>query len=181
MNTKNSFKLLISNPLNLSSMDKADTTISEALQTIYPYGKESSIYMKWNGYIIELNLTAQVSDIYTDILKMLYLLMDENIEEFDIHWGSNSFMAQWSFKKRKDNMLNIKAYWTSVIGGHEILMKLNKVKHIIEIKEKSFIIEWISLLEIIREDLLKVGYSSANLEDFDRTNIIIDKYSRKKW
>ena len=175
MSGQNAFKLLISQPIELNAMDEEDLTINEALQTIYTYNKESSIYLKWNNYIIELNLAAQIADIYDDIIKMLELLINEKIREFDIYWGSSSFMAQWHINKNNNENINIEAHWTAVTGGKVTLKELNKVKNKIEINVNVFLREWLRLISLIKEDLIKAGYNSTILKDFNRTiNEFID-------
>lgn len=173
---ESSFKLLISSPLELNMKDNDDRTINEALQTIYPYTKESSVYMKWNNYILELNLAAQIADIYSDIASMLHLLNNKNNKKFCIHWGSSSFMAQWHFERLHDNMVNIKSFWTSV-GGNERIKEIRKVSDTVTVHEVSFVNEWIDLLEIIRKDLLKSGYKD-DLQDFNELQSLLKVYNR---
>lgn len=157
------FKLLISNPSHLLHRDEKDTTVSEALQTIYPYTKESSVYMYWNGYILELYLCAEISDVFKDILRMVDSL--KNKEATSISWGSDVFFGTWDCCYCKQN-IKIKASWTSLRGGSETLKQLNMVSNELIIDIDLFLKEWLKLLTQIKKDLKKMGYSKNNLDDF---------------
>lgn len=157
------FKLLISNPSHLLHRDENDTTVSEALQTIYPYTKESSVYMYWNGYILELWFCAEISDIFKDILQMVDSL--KNKKAISISWGSNIFFGTWDCSYCKQDV-KIKATWTALRGGYETLKQLNMVSNELIIDIDLFLKEWLKLLMQIKEDLKKMGYSKNNLEDF---------------
>lgn len=170
------FKLLFNKSTRIHSMDEDDLTMNEVLQTIYPIGEESSITMIWNNCFIELHLSAQIADVYSDIIKMLNYLLITKDNEFDIFWGSNSFMAQWHFKREK-NSLTIEAVWTSISGGKETLNNLNKVSNTVNILVSPFVDQWISLIYCIKNDVLRAGYNTDFLEDFEDTAIILDVYS----
>lgn len=157
------FKLLISQPNNLLPRDKEDITINEALQTIYPYTRESSIYMYWNGYILELWLCAEISDIIKDILSLINSLKNE--KQFSINWGCNIFFGTWECLQYK-NTIKIKSNWNALRGGNEILNQINKVSNELIIDIDAFIKEWLKLLNQIKKDLEKTGYNKENLVDF---------------
>lgn len=157
------FKILTSKPVSLNPIDDEDLTIKEALQTIYPYTKESALYIYWNGYILELWFCAEISDIFKDIMKMLDSLLDK--ESFEIHWGSNIFFGIWSFTI-VDSSIKINSTWTDLRGGKEILDQVKKVSNTLIIDKKTFINEWINLLEQLKNDLINTGYNNENIEDF---------------
>jgi hypothetical protein len=156
------FQLLISNPIALKDMDAEDSTVNEALQTIYPSTKESAVYMKWNNYILQMNLTAEIADVFSDIIKMMEALVNQ--QEFSIHWGSNVFFATWKFAV-DDSLLKINAEWTSLRGAGETLSEIKKVPNHLTINKSDFIKEWLELLRMIKQDLLKAGYTHEMIED----------------
>jgi len=178
MKSEKLFELFISNPTELNPIDAEDQTVNEALQTIYTYNRNSSVYMKWDKYILELNLAAQIADIYWDILNMLTAIMDGRVNEFDVYWGSNSFMAKWHFVEEENNLIIIKPDWTSIVASSKTIHELKKSNDSIIVEKDFFIKEWITLLEIIEKDLLKVGYSFEKLENFSKANNIIKRYYR---
>ena len=79
----------------LNKRDVEDSTVSEALQTIYPKNKSSNLCMIWNGVALDLEMHDEVADIYWDIVKMLYDMYEQPLSETKVHWGSNVFMAEW--------------------------------------------------------------------------------------
>ena len=79
----------------LNKRDVEDSTVSEALQTIYPKNKSSNLCMIWNGVALDLEMHDEVADIYWDIVKMLYDMYEQPLSETKVHWGSNVFMTEW--------------------------------------------------------------------------------------
>ena len=79
----------------LNKRDVEDSTVSEALQTIYPKNKSSNLCMIWNGVALDLEMQDEVADIYWDIIKMLYDMYEQPLSQTSVHWGSNVFMAEW--------------------------------------------------------------------------------------
>ena len=79
----------------LNKRDVEDSTVSEALQTIYPKNKSSNLCMIWNGVALDLEMHDEVADIYWDIVKMLCDMYEQPSSETKVHWGSNVFMTEW--------------------------------------------------------------------------------------
>ena len=159
------FKLLISGPIELNEIDTEDSTVNEALQTIYSGTKAYAVYLKWNNYIVELGLNAEIADIFSDIIKMMDGL--RNQKEFSIYWGSSSFFATWAFIVDTDHV-KIKADWTSLRGPKEILEEIRKVPNQLIISKKEFMNEWLELLSVIKKDLQQAGYDKELLKDLHK-------------
>lgn len=169
------FSLLVSKTNRFLRHDKQDTTISEALQTIYPYTKEASVYMYWNGYILELYFCAEISDIIQDIFFLINSL--ENVEQFDVNWGSNIFFGTWECFC-DNNEVKIKSKLQALRGGAEILKQLSYVSDEVTIQIDTFINEWLKLLKQIDKDLERNGYNENNLIDFSLLKDIIIQNSK---
>lgn len=167
------FKLLVSNPYRLYHRDEQDVTINEALQTIYPYTKEASVYMYWNGYILELYYCAEISDIIQDVFFLVTSLGDK--KQFRVNWGSNIFFGTWDcFCNEKE--IKIISDLQALRGGSKTLEQLNCVAKELTIQIDVFTKEWLNLLRQIKKDLERSGYNASNLNDFYLLeNIIIQK------
>ena len=70
----------------LNKRDIEDSTVSEALQTIYPKNKSSNLCMIWNGVALDLEMHDEVADIYWDIIKMLYDMYEQPLSQTSVHW-----------------------------------------------------------------------------------------------
>ena len=159
----------------LNKRDVEDSTVSEALQTIYPKNKSSNLCMIWNGVVLGLEMHDEVADIYWDIIKMLYDMYEQPLSSTRVHWGSSVFMAEWIIKPYNDT-LYISAYWTALKHKKHLLPELNTPNDTIYIKREVFIAYWLQLLRKIQIDLKQQGYNESNLEDFYHIDTIFKYY-----
>ena len=170
------FSLLVSNANHFLPRDEQDVTISEALQTIYPYTKEASVYMYWNGYILELYFCAEISDLIQDIFFLINSLGDK--KQFRVNWGSNIFFGTWDCLS-DGKYIKIKSDLQALRGGSETLKQLSHVSNEVTIQIDTFTKEWLKLLKQIKKDLERNGYNRNNLKDFILLESIIQVASKR--
>jgi hypothetical protein len=118
---------------------------------------EDDMHVNWNGYLIGMSLKYDVSDIFNDIIKMIRALNSITKGEYRMTWPSSTFFAHWVFFIDGDD-LKIESEWISIKGGKPSLEKLRKISNQVVIKKSCFIDEWKELLQMIHDDLRKVGY-----------------------
>jgi len=156
------FKIEISERESYLKRDIEDSSISEALETIYQGNANFDII--WNKITIHVSLDSDMCMIIFDIKRMFKELKKNKTEgTFTISWGSPSFFTQWDFEV-KEKILIIDSYWTTVNGNMNSLRKPNNKKIIVD--KDYFLEEWRKVLSVIKEDLLKAGYNETNIEDF---------------
>lgn len=151
------FNLTINRCEFLGGYDDEDETISEAIETIYPYNPGADILLNWNDYLVELSFKDDISSIYNDIVNMIKDLNSIDQGGFEMTWPSSSFFATWHFFIEEDDV-RVKAYWTAIKGGGEALKAIREKPNQIIVKKNMFISEWVKLLDIIKEDIEKSGY-----------------------
>lgn len=147
------FDLTIHKPKKLGDFDSEDSTVSEAIYSIYPI-QDGTIVLNWNGCEINLALNS-LSDFYTDIVNMLESISLN--KPFTQYFLCSAFTAEWLFDFQ-DNELKITAHWISIGGGEATERKLHKVPNVIFIKRNLFISLWDNLLQTVMSDLYIKGY-----------------------
>lgn len=163
----NAFKLLLPPHVELCEIDPEDSTLSEALQTIYANSTRDLLQMHWNGHILKLGLNAEIADIIGDIIKMMQGLQKR--EAFTIYWGSSSFFATWKFSVDGE-ALTVHSDWTSIRGPKENLEELRKVSNTVTVRRGDFTQEWMPLLRMIKDDLTRAGYTEEGIKDLGLLN-----------
>ncbi|MCQ9639368.1 hypothetical protein MP478_08180 [Chryseobacterium sp. WG14] len=159
------FKIITKKEMFLGNLDLEDTTVTEAIYTLY-LNDNMMININWNGFVIPMN-GSSFSQVYNDVILMLELIMNDE-KEFSINFLDSCFTAIWNFSTY-DDMIKVEANWIAIASYGDInvsLENLYKTSNTLIIKKQNFIEEWNSLLKIIKEDLLKVGYNDT-LENFE--------------
>lgn len=153
------FEITITENIIPSGRDEADTSISEAIQTIY-YNHDTWIAtMNWNGYVIAL-FGGTISYLYTDLLHILDMIRSGQ-EIFENNFLDSAFTARWKFQLR-DNHVHIKASWfdiTTVANKNETLKDINSVPDTLIIDKDKFIAALTLLINKVDSDLLAAGYT----------------------
>jgi hypothetical protein len=151
----------------LDVRDPEDSTVSEAIESVYRAGPAVRIHMA-PGTWIRLPMSGGVSDIYNDVIRMLRNL-EQGVYPFEITFLCSSFTAIWRFSE-STGVLAIGTSWSAVDGtsnGSEIRDAcFNHAISQIVVQKQKFVTEWQKLLTTIKHDLLYAGYGS-NLGNFE--------------
>ncbi|MDC8100616.1 hypothetical protein [Chryseobacterium rhizosphaerae] len=159
------FKIITKKQMFLGNLDLEDTTVTEAIYTLY-LNDNMMININWNGFVIPMN-GSSFSQVYNDVILMLELIINDE-KEFSINFLDSCFTAIWNFSNY-DDMIKVEANWIAIASYGDInvsLENLYKTSNTLIIKKQNFIEEWNSLFKIIKEDLLKVGYNDT-LDNFE--------------
>ncbi len=155
------FKFQISNPQVLDNYDSEDTTMGDAIQSIFPLDTEYA-FLIWNHICIPLCYKYDLSEIIKDLIRVVSFAKDGNKDHMELHFGSNTFFSTWDLSKEAGKV-TIKASWESVLGRLEgLLNEHNELT--INIEDMSHEIK--RMLTFLKEKLEHVGYNADNLEDF---------------
>jgi hypothetical protein len=150
-------KFSIKRPNKLSMFDKEDTTVSEAISTIYRQDDDWMLTINWFDHELFLD-GSMIGDIYNDIVKMLRAI-EANESGFTIFFLDSGFTVAWNIEVENEELM-IDASWTSVVSeDSQILEKLRKLPTL-RIQKSEFFASWSRLLSIIKEDLSASGYSN---------------------
>lgn len=155
------FEIKLTENIIPSRRDEADTSIVEAIQTIYPHQDTWIATMNWNGYAIALS-GGTISFLYADLLRIIDLIRSGQ-EIFENNFLDSAFTARWEFKLR-DNLVHIKVSWfdiTTVANKNEPLKNIDSVADTLIMDKDKFIATLRLLIDKVNSDLLAAGYPKA--------------------
>jgi len=159
------FEITIKGKKRKRNADFEDTTVTEAISTIYNSSSDFLIFINWNGFKLPMDGIG-FSQIYNDIIIMLEYLEEER--DFYVNFLDSGLTAIWKFTVKGD-FIDVEAEWIDIASyGFEntTIEELERVSNIITVNKKKIIDEWNSLLKIIKIDLINAGYND-NLEGFE--------------
>jgi len=148
--------------------DVEDTTLSEAIESIYDNYKDFVFRVSLDNNVkILLDFKGDLSSIINDIIKLHQkTLLSER--QFMITFLSSSFTATWYVSNT--DWVTISPKWTTAIfekDGNKIeTPNYSNYEDPIVTKTHLFIREWEKLLIEVREDLKRAGYGKE-LEGFE--------------
>lgn len=164
--TSNMFKLEIIRDTPLEKKDDEDTSVSEAISSIYSE-YTPDILLHWDELTLCLSRRGDISDIYDDIVDVLTQL-ECRVESFFMAFLSSSFTTHWNFKIIEPDLVRVTAKWVDVVYFDNNKSKIKKSSMVISISD--FTEQWRKIFIAIKKDLLSLGYNN-NLEGF----IFLDK------
>jgi hypothetical protein len=135
---------------SLNEKDKEDTTVNEAIQTVYTLNDK--IILIWNNSEVSLSMKYDIGDSWIEILDMIKKLKSHETK-FKMQWPSQSFWVLWEFLEISETELEIKANWHY------------EVDSFIQVNRAVFITEWEKLITKVNKDLKRQGYILENLEN----------------
>jgi hypothetical protein len=158
-------KIIIHPSKTLCRFDPEDSSIGEAIYSIYKNNPSPIIEINWNNLRIEID-GISLSKIIFDISNTLALLK-ANKQVFIIHFFDNAFTAKWQFTISED-VVNICSEWTALKGYSSQNKKLDQLRALNEesINKAELIASFEKLLIQIKNDLMISGYTEP-LEDYN--------------
>jgi hypothetical protein len=157
-------KMQVSNPVIQIPDVKKVEDLSEAIEAIFPLATEDAI-LYWNWIPVRISYKYDLSVLITDLIFMLESLTTSDKGNYEVHFGSSSFRAQWKLSW-KANVLTITSNWDSISGNYEDL--LNK-RNQLEVSRSQFLDEWKALLRKVIES---VEQSGVEIEDKHEINAL---------
>lgn len=154
------FSIEFANSINLGKFDREDSTVSEAIYTIYP-DYSDSFTLNWNKYLIPLSKKGDLSEIYNDLVNILTLIKTDNAKAFYINFLSSTFTAKWNFIIYKTDQIIINAKWYSnSIFRNRIITASDPDLYQVLVNKHHFVKAWDTLLRNLKRDLKTVGYTN---------------------
>lgn len=162
------FKILTATKCELSSLDKEDKTVSEAINSIYANYSCDDIII-WNNINIRIDRKGDLSSIYDDIIYFISMI-NSKVELCSHSFLSSTFTVKLEVKRSLENLIITPNFYVVQAFTEEkefLDMKTLKTSELkLTIGSENFVDQWKNLLESVKRDLIQVGYSSENLEDF---------------
>jgi hypothetical protein len=150
-------------------LDKEDTSLSEAIYTMYKNEEGPIIKITWNGLVLPID-GITLSHLINDLSKMVSLLKQDK-QNFSIHFLDNAFTAEWHCTQ-EGKKLSIASFWTTVRGYSKDDGSLENLRNQQNesIDKVVFLKAMQTLFTSIKEDLKKAGYDKA-IEDYEQLEV----------
>ncbi len=160
------FEVQISNPTLTGCFDKDDSTLNEAIQTIFAFGTEQAFF-NWNHVYIPLDYKYDISEMINDILLIRDNLTNQEEGSFQVQWKSNTFPYSWDILFSQNT---VKINLTIMFEEFTHLACVLQKNANIQVEKNAFIHELEKLINFIREKLTCSGYDTTNLPEMDCLN-----------
>ena len=154
------FELRAGTPACPGAHDASDSTLSDALQTIFSIDDHAT--MAWHHLEFRLGYKYDVSMMIDDIIEMVLAIRQNDAGLLEVDWPSSGFPYLWSIKWSATDV-DIVARARDEPGAKE-LARCEWVR----VKRAPFVRAWQSLLDIVLSCLLSSGYSSQQIAGLER-------------
>lgn len=158
------FLFQASNPQPSSLVSPDDSSLGEAIETIFPLRTDFALLV-WNNVYVPLTYKYDISIMINDIILMLDSVAVKEEGSITVVWPSNTFRTQWTLSWSATD-LAITTTWESVLGGTESM--LNRVPSL-SLDKNTFLLEWKPLLNKIRDSILM---NSGNMDTKDMLEVL---------
>lgn len=156
------FKLELIRDTPLGQKDEEDTTVSEAIFSVYS-DYETDIHLFFGDFLVCLSRRGDISDIYNDIVD-IFMQLEHGSKIFFMNFLSSSFTTRWDFELIKPGTIKINAKWFDVVyyDKKQSMIKQSEI----EVPISEFKDQWKKILLPIKEDILTLEYD-RRLTGFD--------------
>ena len=118
------FNIRTKDSIVYKTKDTEDSSVSEALETIYENYPGAVAELEWNNCVIPL-LGHSIGSIYNSITHLLSCIKD-GIMNGTENFLDNTFTAKWKFQIKNDS-ITIESYWIAVSYTHLTLPTIRLV------------------------------------------------------
>lgn len=164
-----SFRIEIDPLRELGALDPDDTTISEAIESVYCRSDQVVRIYMGAGAWAELPVWGGVSDVFGDVVGMLRRL-ELGADLVDVSFLCSCFSAVWQISESR-GVLSVRTAWTEVVGmldGRRVSSaQFGQVVARFDVDKGVFVAEWRKLLGRIVHGLLLAGYG-GRLDGLER-------------
>ena len=154
-------------------LDPTDSTLSEAMQTVFPLATEAAILF-WKNTCIPLSYKYDMSVMMADVLVMLWSITSAPVGRWAVTWPSSTFMATWEVEWA-GGLVSITSNWQRVAGDVESVLN---AKPVVSAAVDEFVAEWRRPLEIVETGLRRAGYTEDALPDLALLRRVLSRLPR---
>lgn len=159
------FELRAGTPACLGVHDESDSTLSDALQTIFSIDDHAT--MAWHRLEFRLGYKYDISMMIDDIITMVLAVRQNDAGLFEVDWPSSGFPYLWSIEWSATDV-EVVARARDEPGAKELAGC-----ELVRVERASFVRAWQSLLDIVLSCLVSSGYSSQQIAGFERLKAAI--------
>jgi hypothetical protein len=154
-----SFIIDASDPRSSGDYDSTDTTLPEAIYTVFPLEAADAV-LHWGSEGIPLSYRYDVATMIDDVIGMAFTLHESEAGEWSVEWPSNTFSGEWSIKWSGDD-LSVEARWREEFEASGYL----ESHPVLKTTKASFLSEWGKLTGKVLAGLAECGYGRKELPD----------------
>ncbi len=168
-----SFFVQASNPRTLRALDAEDESLSDALQTVFPFDTEQALIV-WNHIRIPLDYKYDLSLMAADVVGIIEMIQVSPQGRHTVHWPSSTFSAIWDMQW-SSGILTIHSEWHCVLGSTEALLT---GKPDVELPSDDFVAEWKRPLQFAERALTEAGYDVGEIRGLARLRTVLARCVR---
>lgn len=165
------FWIQVGSPRWHGQVESDATSLDEAVDSVFLRDTEDALIV-WNHVYIPLSYKYDVAIILLDVIAMIETLLDNEAGEWQIDWPSNTFLARWNFKWKREDLVVTALQWLSVVGDTEEILRGRPA---LSIGKMEFVCEWKALLERVHVALLGAGFSACSFSEIERLGSTISR------
>lgn len=154
------FWVQVSCPKWAVKFDPDDSTVDEALETIFSLETESAIVF-WGGAPIALSYKYDISCICMDVVRLLAAMLDSDVGSRLVDWPSSNFSATWAVRW-EGGVATVEATWRSLTGGVEEVLRSAPP---VTMPVAEVLAELGGIVSVARVALESAGYTSAQIPE----------------
>jgi hypothetical protein len=162
------FWIQASDPQYTANYSAADTSLSDALETVFLLETEDA-FVVWKHRFIPLGYKYGFSCIIDDLIKLIGAMLAENTGQMVVEWPCNTFNAKWNVTWTTEDV-RVESNWISVSGG--LTESLNQAGSI-SLKKSAFLAEWKMPFDKILAALTASGYNRTNFGEIANLESIV--------
>ena len=91
-----SFRIKLGHADCLRRLDVSDSTLTEAIQTVFPL--EGHAILEWDGLGFQINYKYDLSMMMEDLLSLLQAVLSTSAGEQEVDWPSSGFPYIWRIR-----------------------------------------------------------------------------------
>ncbi len=149
------FSIRAGAPACLPVHDAEDSTISDAIQTVFPL--ETCSTLDWGGIEMSLSYKYDLSVMADDIVQMLLAMQGSPSGTFRVDWPSTGFPYHWALKW-EPSVVEIHATARPEPGAEDLTGRES-----VQTSKSSFVAGWQEILRTIVSCLEASGYKDAQI------------------
>ncbi|WNG19259.1 hypothetical protein [Cystobacter fuscus] len=135
--------------------DAGDSTISDAMQTVFPLGACSTL--DWDGIEMSLSYKYDLSLMADDIVQMLLAIQNSPSGTFQVDWPSTGLPYHWALKW-DPSVVEIHAVARPEHGAEDLTGRES-----VQTTKSTFVAGWQEILRMIVSCIEASGYKDAQI------------------
>lgn len=154
-----SFGIKLGHAECLRRLDVSDSTLTEAIQTVFPL--EGHAVLEWDGLGFQINYKYDLSMMMEDLLCLLQAVLSTSTGEQEVNWPSSGFPYIWRIRWNTST-LEVVASSRDEMGATHLPNPPT-----LRTTRREFLVVWQPLLRRVLTCLMTAGYREEHIAGMD--------------